>query len=755
MKFIKWAVLLLLVAYIATTLIPAPKLQTNSNSSRALLDRSGKLLSFSLSDDDKYRVFFKLGEISKDFAKATLLYEDKYFYWHFGFNPYSLIRAGFESISNQERLVGGSTITMQLARINYKIYTRNISGKLKQILYAIWYELKYSKNEILEAYLNLAPYGSNIEGVGAASLIYYKKLPKDLNVSEAITLAVIPQNPALRWKKEGISNLEIARAKLVSKWKDEENEDIIPRDLVFSPNNLENRTPHLLNRLKKDFNSHYTSTIDYDIQDLTQKELNLILKRYKDLGIYNASVIIVELPDMKVRAYVGSAQYTNNSINGFVNGLKAKRSPGSLLKPFIYGLAIDQGIITPSTMLLDVPIRLASYRPENFERNFLGPISATDALIRSRNIPALELFRQLEKGSFYKLLVDANVTKLKNEDFYGIALVLGGLGVSAEEIATLYGILGNIGEYKSLKFSDNYKQITKKNLFSAEASNLVLEMLAKNPPALRRQRSVDIAWKTGTSYGAKDAWSAGIIGKYVVVVWLGNFNGKANPNLVGRDIAGPLLFSVADRLLQYGSNISNNNYKLLNIKNVEVCAVSGALPTDNCIHRKSSTFIPGVSPISHCTLHKKVRINPKSGLRLCNNQVARSQDSIEKIYEFWDTTTQSVFEKAGLKRNSPPSFEKECLLNSDFDEKNIRIISPEDNIEYIVIGNNYSEIELLAETTSAAKKISWFANNKFITQTQANKSYLWKAKSGEYIIRAVDDRGEAKTVNIKIVQEVG
>ena len=748
---VKYLVIALCCCWLGLRLVPLPSLLDKSLSSIALYDSQGKLLNMSLSKDEKYRLYTPLTEISPAIKKATLLYEDRHFYSHPGVNPLSLVRAALMTLTTPSKPIGGSTMTMQLVRLRFVLSTRSLIGKLTQIFLALAIERQYSKEQILEAYLNLAPYGANVEGVGAASLIYFRKKARELTADESVSLAVIPQHPSLRWRRAGQKDLDQARLRLASMWQKAYGEQVEPREFTFTVFDTPHEAPHFFYRarsLKPDL-TEINSTIQADLQKESELVLQDNLRRFHDFGIENGTLMIAELPEMKVRAYVGSANYLRSDISGFVNGLTAQRSPGSILKPFVYGLGLDQGKIIPESLLSDVPIRLAAYNPENFERNFLGPISATEALVRSRNIPALELFRKLEPTSLYRLLKNAGIDNLLPEEHYGIALVLGGLGVSSEEAVQLYGILGNAGILRNLNFFSDQKPVADVQILSAEASYLIKDMLAKNPPALGRFRELKIPWKTGTSNGSKDAWAAGIVGKYVLVAWLGNFDGKPNPNLIGRDFAGPVFFSMVDRLLSEGLIVAPASSSGMNIKKIEVCALTGALPNETCPHRKTSWFIPGVSPILPCSVHRNIAINPTSGLRTCPGSHGE-----KKVYEVWGSDMQQLFLAAGLKRNLPPPYDIACAL-PDLAPQKIRIISPEEHIEYYLEKHRELEIELLTSAPGDTSLITWFIDQKPVTQIEPTKSFYWKAKVGLFEVRAVDDLGRSSKVNIKVIPRTG
>lgn len=414
--------------------LPKPPLLQEIDFSQAIYDEHRHLLRLTLTPDEKYRLYTPLNEISPLFIEATLLQEDQYFFRHPGINPIAMIKAAWQTYVMHKRQFGASTITMQVARIRYGIYSKTISGKLWQMIQALHLELSYSKEEILEAYLNLASYGGNIEGIGAASAIYLHKPPRNIHLFEALKLSVIPQNPNRRSPHPAHENhLSKACHQLFQRWlqqhpEDQINQSLIDLPLQFSKKNLPFFAPHFVDRLLMN-NKHSPSTIstlNLPLQLLMENIIHQYLQQQERYGIKNAAAMIVDIHQMEVKALVGSGNYFNRSIHGQVNGTRSKRSPGSTLKPFIYALALDQGLIHPHTVLKDAPSNFGEYHPENFDKDFLGPIKAKDALSLSRNIPAIYLAEQLTQPTLYQFLQQAHINGLKSEAAYGLSLVLGG-----------------------------------------------------------------------------------------------------------------------------------------------------------------------------------------------------------------------------------------------------------------------------------------------------------------------------------------
>jgi len=641
-------VVLGLLALISTK----PTLYSHTSFSSGVEDRNGILLRLALADDDRYRLRTTLQDISPTAIDATLLYEDRYFRSHIGFNPVALLRAVWSSYIIRSRRIGGSTITMQLARLRFRLNTRTVGGKISQIARAVQLERHYSKNEILEAYLNLAPYGGNIEGIGAASLIYFDKPASRLSFPEALALAVIPQNPVERnpITPHGYKSMDAARNRLGTIWAEHNavsaatqvKQAMTQLDLplaVRSPRQLPYRAAHFSRTLlnsRQAIAGMNTSTLDWETQRLVEQRIHHYIDRRKSNGIANASALLLDYRTMEVMASVGSASFSDSEIQGQVDGTRSKRSPGSTLKPFVYGLAIDAGLIHPMSLLKDAPKRFAAYTPENFDRGFLGPVIAQDALIYSRNVPAIDLLSQVGYKRFHDFLVDSAVSNLQDASHYGLAMILGGNELTMTELTSLYAMLANEGQSQSIVSSLNQaKPDSNRQLLSAEASFLVLDMLRKNPRpgAVNLDTSkakLPIAWKTGTSYAFRDAWTVGVFGPYVLAVWVGNFDGTGNPALVGREAAAPLYFEIADSLPVSARErlLTVAPSPKLNLARVDVCASTGDLPGKHCPQTTESWFVPGVSPIKVSKVHRAIRVDNQTGKRSCSFDSATTHEEI-------------------------------------------------------------------------------------------------------------------------------
>lgn len=749
----------LLLPLIAPAVIGKTLLLNPSGFSQRVYASKGELLRVTLSSDDKLRIWTPLSNISPSLIYATLLQEDRYFYWHPGVNPWSIIKGACSTYLGGT-IVGASTITMQLARLRFGIRSRSFLGKLKQIAYALLLETLYSKDSILEAYLNIAPYGGNIEGVGAAALTYFGKVSKDLNWSEAISLSVIPQDPNNRIPSDKAESYHQARERLYQRAR----KSYAISDSLFAVEypsskriDLPHSAPHFVQRLLSTYaeESIIRSSLDYNLQSRLERLLATYIERNRKIGINNTAILLIESESSKVRAYLGSADFWSKEISGQNDGIMARRSPGSALKPFLYALALDQGLIHPGSLLKDTEFGRASYNPENYERDFVGPINASEALIRSRNIPAVMLLNQISPSSFFNFLQKAKIDKLKNENFYGLSMILGGVEVSMSEVASLYAMLARGGRLVPpviLNSSILPPAEQEVRLLSPESAKLTLEMLRENPRPLsgfdsnQTSSSLAVPWKTGTSFGFRDAWAAGIVGPYTLVVWLGNFDSRGNPAFVGREAAGPLFFTIVDALNSDGSLREPSPKEALNIKKVKVCSISGELPGPYCKHLKDSWFIPGKSPIHSCSIHREININPANGLRICPGSPIQGE---KKVVEFWSSDLTELFKRAGLPRSLPPAFEPDCQSEALVGNAPL-ISSPQNGIVY-QLEDQRKTIPLSAVTDGDSTRTFWFIDDSFIGDSAPSETFFWKAQSGQFLVRAVDSQGRANQVEVRVV----
>jgi penicillin-binding protein 1C len=756
------ALVLAATALLAVRHWPREPLSTRIASSTAVFAQDGQLLRLTMASDQQYRLWTSLDRIAPELTDALLLHEDRNFYRHPGVNPWALLRAAGATYGGGTRQ-GGSTLTMQLARLLYDLDTRTVPGKLRQMASALWLEAQYSKRELLEAHLNLMPYGGNVQGVGAASLIYFGKPVAQLGLSEALTLVLIPQSPARRDPAHGEPvELGEARTRLYARWQQAHphaaaqahyvNEPLRYRSLEAMPFLAPHATQALL--MQASAGATVRSTLDLPLQSLAERVISGYIKERAPIGIHNAAALLLDYRDLSVRAVVGSADFFSTAIDGQVNGTLAKRSPGSALKPFIYALAIDQGLIHGATVLKDAPAAFGSFSPENFDGRFVGPISATEALTRSRNVPAVSLSAQLASPSFYSFLKSAGISRMASEQHYGLALALGGGEVTMEEVASLYAMLANRGILQAPRYRVDQPQPPGTRLLSEEASLMVLDMLRTAPRPedayTRKASPLPIAWKTGTSWGFRDAWTAGVFGPYVLVVWTGNFDGHGNPALVGVQAAAPLFFRLYDAILAQRPSLHEPAFRQPpRLAKVDVCAASGDLPNADCPQNVSTWYIPGTSPIKVSEVHRRVWIDTRTGEQACPPYDPHHVRS--EVFEFWPSDLLRLFEQAGMPRRRPPSAVA-CQRDGGSGTPP-QITSPIVGATYTVRTNtdDQANVPLSANADSEVRRLHWFVDNAYIGSATPGTAVPWKpTHSGQYTVRTVDDRGRADSRRLAV-----
>jgi len=705
--------------------------------SPVLRDRDGKVLHLGLAKDERYRIRVPLEEISPTMRRATLAYEDEKYFSHAGVNPLSLIRAISGRLQGVSR-GGGSTISMQYARLRFNLSTRTIPGKLQQMLCAIQLEKYYTKEQILEAYFNTVPYGGNVEGVSAASLRWCGKECRDLELAESVALVMLPQRPALRRPRPGMEEAAdtlAARKRLLQKLG---HADAMLADYRWEAIAVPRDTPHLARRLR---GVTELSTIDRNLQTVVEETVQDYLLRVQEKGVGNAAVMVVDAPTREVRAYIGSGDFFNSKIEGQIDACRVKRSPGSLYKPFIFGLGIEQGLLHPNTLLADAPMHFRDYNPENNERDFLGPVKASEALYRSRNLPSLALMQRLKGKGLYGYLTDSGLNIEYDAGHYGLALALGAASATPEEMAMLYAALADDGLQRPLLYqrSDKENLLMETPVLRDGTRWLVRQMLC-DPQQAEPFSEPAISFKTGTSQGYRDAWAIGISGRTVIVVWIGNFDASSNPAFKGRTMAAPLMAELFRRT----KLAEPLPAPPASVKQIDMCATSGMIPCDHCKHRSRGWFLTGVSPIVPCDLHRLVWVDQRTGLRVA----PRDDDPNIKaqVCEFWSPEFLELFRLAGLPRRALPE-SLEVMAQSN---EAPQILSPLRDHLYQISNSAQTGLICKAKAATGVSRLFWFGNGVFLGSTEPSEAFLWQEASGESEIHVMDDRGMSATVSVQV-----
>ncbi|MCC5945434.1 MAG: penicillin-binding protein 1C, partial [Bernardetiaceae bacterium] len=727
-------------------------------SSRILYSYYITLLHAFLSEDEKCILKSELQEISPRLSQTIIQKEDRYFYYHFGINPASIFRALFNNITKQKRTSGASTITMQVVRLLMP-KARTYNNKIIEMFRATQLEWQYSKAEILQMYLNLVPYGGNIEGVKTASMLYFGQPPQKLSLAQIMTLAIVPNRPgSLSLQKGGVTITE-ARNKWLKRFAqakvfdNESIEDALAEPLELNYQPLPRQAPHISIRwhqtVPKD-STYVYSTIDSHIQEKVRSISYAYIEKLKSYNINNAAVLVLDNRSMEVKAYLGSSDFHDALFNGQVDGVRAFRSPGSTLKPLIYGLAFDKGMLTPKVRIADVPVNFDGYAPENFDRSYQGLVSVKQALAYSLNVPAVKTLEQLGVDVMMRNLIAMNFTKIEGRDL-GLSLALGGCGVSLEEMTGLYAMLARQGEWQPLRYFKYQKENNKIQILSPQTAYMISEILSNvERPELPSdyrysQRIPKIAWKTGTSYGRRDAWSIGYNRHYTIAVWVGNFSNEGVDFLTGASAATPLLFKLFTNI-DYDAQ-DEHLKKPIDLAEREVCALSGKVIADFCNDRITDYYIPTISRSDACQHLKYVLVSLDSTESYC--QACLPAHYIKKRYPNLTSEITAYYDAFGIAYLKIPPHNPKCTEIYQ-DKESLRIISPKNQMDYY-LDNATTQISLQAQAAVDVSYIYWYINDEFYQKTKKNQRIFFQPQEGKLKISCSDDKGRHTSIEVRIL----
>jgi penicillin-binding protein 1C len=534
---------------------PVP-LGENITFSTLVVDRNGKLLRPFITKDGFWRLPVTGEDVDPRFLAMLIAYEDKRFFDHAGVDPWALVRAAWQALTNGHIVSGGSTLTMQVARLLEPRPERSFRDKLAEMIRAVQIEQRLSKKQILDLYLTLAPYGGNIEGTRAASLAYFGKEPKRLSTAEGAMLVALPQAPETRRPDRNPKIAAAARNRVIARLAREGLVNADQAEAARAEEAPKGRlafpmfAPHVAERLAKQAapGSVQQTSIERSLQDSLET-----LARDRALAIGSgvaAAILVVENRTGEVRAHVGGTGYFDSIRAGQMDLALAIRSPGSTLKPFIYGLAFEDGVVHPETLIDDRAVRYGAYAPENFDDSFHGTVTVRTALQQSLNVPALQILNAVGPDRLAARLTNAGVKLVLPENAGpGLAVGLGGAGVRLTDLAALYVGLARGGEPVELSWQMEQRRNAKplRRLFEPAATWMIGDVL-KGAPVPQNALGGQIAFKTGTSYGYRDAWAVGYDGATTIAVWVGRPDGAAVPGVVGRLAAAPILFEAFQRL---------------------------------------------------------------------------------------------------------------------------------------------------------------------------------------------------------------
>ena len=766
--------------------LPKEKLQPLP--STVVMDRNGVWLrAFTSPDDDIWRLpETSLEAISPRLQTAMLTYEDQWFYHHWGINPVSIVSATVDNLKAGKIVRGGSTITMQLARL-MEPKNRTLQNKFIEMFRALQLELTYTKSEILTFYFNMLPYGGNIVGSGAAARLYFNKPQSALSLGEAALLAAIPNSPERLRLDRFPERARKARKKVLLRMRDagkiseQQLQEALQEPIPTERYPLPFKAPHL-SRLLASKQPSFTSqnaenqwirtTIDQRYQDTAERILRERLRPLQGQGVSTGAVVILDTKSHEVLAMVGSHDFFDKASAGQVNGTLALRSPGSTLKPFIYALAIDKGLITPQTLLFDVPVDYAGYTPINYDEKFTGYVTAREALARSLNVPAVNLYAKMGKNHLFGFLRHAGISTLSDREEYGLSLVLGGCGINLLELTNLYAGLANMGEfapYKLIKSRDAVGEKRKgtppstsaaspaSRLLRPETSWIVTEMLTTLkrpdfPNSFEHTGTMPkVAWKTGTSYGHRDAWSIGYSPELTIGVWVGNFNGTGSPILSGSEAAAPILFALFTALS--GEKAHQWFTEPANLKTRLVCALTGLPLSPHCLTSTSDVFIPGISAVRECHIHKSIQVDIATGERLCSSCRPGRQFHEETI-AVWPAEVATWLNANGFAVPQLPTHNADCTRPLAGTQP--IILSPARDTVYHIRSNvpvEYQKIRLSGSVSGDTQEIFWFLNGELIFKGQAVDPTFLTPVAGKHELTCIDGAGRSTSLPLTITTQ--
>ena len=681
--------------------------------SKSIYDKDGNMLRSFTNEKDSWLMPVELDEINPDFIKATLAIEDKRFFKHPGIDISAVARAIKLNITNKRVISGASTVSMQVIRMLRK-RDRTIFNKVIEAVHAIHLESLFTKEETLKLYFEIAPYAGNIHGVKAASLKYFQKDPKDLSLSECALLAGLPQSPTYLRPDRYSKRAETRRNKVLSsmlkngyidgsQYENEVHDSVIADNYPFPF-----EAAHFARFVKNKFNkSKLVTTLDSNIQHFAQLSLEEKIDELKPYGVTNGAIVVIENKTGAVRALVGSVDFFSEENSGQINGALSRRCPGSTLKPFTYALGIEKGFYTPRMMLSDVPVQYSGYTPLDYDKKYRGLVTVEEALVDSLNIPAVEVLNKVGYRNLYFFLESLGISTLdKAPEHYGLSLTLGSCEVRLLELVNAYAALARLGIYMPVKYLEDSNPKTLERVLSEASSYLIADILSDTErlKAIGIYRNDNIhpkvAWKTGTSYDHKDAWTISYNPEYTVGVWLGNFSGKSSNVLVGVETAAPVAIRIFDWLY---ANKTAPWYEMPNtIGERYVCALSGEPASENCEHQVKDLYIKRFSAMRKCRLHNNIDVEAKA--------------------------------RVVLDKNKP------------------MIVSPSNRCEYFITGIPIDEqkLALTASGATGADNLYWFIDNKFYDKSFAGEKLFWGMAQGMHTITCSDNFGRSSSVTIVV-----
>ncbi len=745
---------LLLVPAVLYISIPLPDPLFEPDYSTVVLDERGRILRMFLNGDDQW-CFPHQGnaDVPLVLEQAVLLFEDRRFYKHPGVDPLALFRAVYQNIRSWKVVSGASTLSMQVARMASP-RRRTYLNKALETLQAMKIELHYDKKQILNLYLDHAPYGGNIVGYRAAAQRYFGKSPERLTWGEAATLAVLPNAPGLISPLADPEELRLRRDRLLKRL---HNEGVMDAE-TFGLTKLEKvpdgarglpmDAPHLARRLEsRHRNTYLRTTLHRDIQRQSAELVNRHVAFMRQRGVRNGAALVVDTRSGKVRAYVGSQGFFDDRNQGQVDGVAAARSSGSLLKPFLFALGIDRGLLLPRTRLRDLPTHYGAFSPGNADGSFAGLVTAKEALVRSLNVPAVRLLDAYGMDPFFRFLKSAGLTTLiRSPGDYGLPMILGGVEVSLWDMAQSYRALANGGRFSLLKVVGGTPDPEGPALISPGACYLTLNMLRdlKRPGVEtywhQYQNQWPIAWKTGTSYGKRDAWAIGVSPEWTVAVWIGNFGGHGNADLTGASAAAPLLFDLFNLLPKQREHVWIEA-PVAGLRELQLCAHTGFRAGMHCERQISVEAPLHMKPLRTCPYHRTLQVTLDGGHRVCSLCWEPGDRRPVSRLVFPADVAQHLRERGQVPGMVPPH-KPDCPAGAGSDP--LKIVYPHHNARLWLprdFGGARQKIAMRVAHREKNRVLYWYLDDRYLGSSRGRHVKAVDLSKGWHTLNVVDESG--------------
>jgi penicillin-binding protein 1C len=780
-------VVLVFAGLLAAYLVPLPE-RLSMRDSIVVTWQDGKTAHVLLSEDDKQRMPVSLERVDPAYVEALIALEDERFWQHPGVDPIAIGRAAISNVRFGQIVSGGSTITMQLVRL-LEPRPRTLWSKGVEALRAMQLEMHLSKEQILEAYLQFVPYGGNIEGVEAASLAYFEQSAEVMSDAQISTLLAVPQNPTFHHPSEdNAERLQKTRDKIAKKLFDEGalsigegdhrltvdeahgqvSAEAVPTELHSLPRELWHVTFWL--RAEHPDKERFVTTLDRHTQHNVERLLAARRARAQIHDIHNAAIVVAETQTGAIRAVVGNFDFTDSRHGGQIPGFDVARSTGSLLKPFLYAKAIDDGLIAPGHLEPDIPATFGSYSPENYGYEYSGLVRMDDALARSLNVPFVNLLNEVGVGRFQSTIRELGLSRFNPAPGdSGLSVAVGGVEATPIEVAELYAALANDARPTKLSvLRDSPERVLPALADEGKMpSHRRHSALAKGATwltrqALRRRDRPDfpgrragsratgtknaIHWKTGTSSGHRDAWTAGSSARYTAVVWMGNFTNAPSTYLVGSQAAAPLFFDILeaiddpDQLDDPMPRLAGKNPPM---SEVEVCAFSGHLPTDACEHTET-TYLPTRSvPTERCPYHVEVDVEVESG-RALSHTCRHGRDYVTKSFVQLPPDVRRWMQQRLGDVSEPPPMHPDCGPVRQASPP--AIASPPVGQTLVLmpgIPKSRQKVLLQAHTAGSEDRLSWFVDGHFLGKADGDSALWWTPDEGAHELVVMNAAGQA------------